>query len=50
MKAALDADDNARIIVYGEKVLQQSNSKDDMTLIDRLTRALLDSKRPRADA
>ena len=46
VKAALDADDDARIVVYGEKVLQQSNLKDDMTLIDRLTRALLDSSDP----
>jgi len=46
VKAALDSNDNARIILYGEKVLQQTNLKDDMTLIDRLTRALLDSRDP----
>jgi thiol-disulfide isomerase/thioredoxin len=45
-KAALDSNDNGRIVVYGEKVLRQSNLKDDMTLIDRLTRALLDSGEP----
>jgi thiol-disulfide isomerase/thioredoxin len=45
-KAALDSNDNARIILYGEKVLQQKNLKDDPGLIDRVTRALLDSRDP----
>jgi thiol-disulfide isomerase/thioredoxin len=42
-KSALDSNDNARIILYGEMVLRQSNVKDDMTLIDRVTRLLVDS-------
>ncbi len=45
-KAALDSDDDTRILLYGEKVLQQANGKDDMTLIDRVTRLLLDSSDP----
>lgn len=45
-KSALDANDDARILLYGEKVLQQRNTKDDMTLIDRVTRLLLDSNDP----
>ena len=45
-KAALDSNDDKRILLYGEKVLQQSNRKDDVTLIDRVTRLLLDSDDP----
>jgi thiol-disulfide isomerase/thioredoxin len=45
-KSALDGNDDARIILYGEKVLRQSNARDDMTLIDRVTRLLLDSSDP----
>ena len=44
-KAAMDSNDNARIVLYGEKVLQNA-TKDDMTLIDHLTRALVDSSDP----
>jgi len=40
-KSAIDAGDNARIIRYGEKVLQ-NQKPDDIQLLDRLTRALLD--------
>ena len=45
-KAAIDANDSARIILYGEKVLQAAGAaktKDDLTLLDRVTRALLES-------
>ena len=45
-KAAIDANDNARIILYGEKLLQAAaaaKTKDDLTLLDRVTRALLEA-------
>ncbi len=45
-KAATDANDTARIILYGEKLLQAAaaaKSNDDLTLLDRVTRALLES-------
>ena len=45
-KAAIDANDDARIILYGEKLLQAAaaaKTKDDVTLLDRVTRALLES-------
>jgi thiol-disulfide isomerase/thioredoxin len=45
-KAALDSNDDTRILLYGEKVLQQGNGKDDVTLIDRVTRLLVDSNDP----
>jgi thiol-disulfide isomerase/thioredoxin len=48
-KSAMDSNDNPRIILYGEKVLaagEQGNTKDNMTLLDRVTRALLDSSEP----
>ena len=44
-KSAIETDDGARIILYGERVIG-SMAKDDMTLIDRLTRALLNSSDP----
>jgi thiol-disulfide isomerase/thioredoxin len=44
-KAAMDSNDDARIILYGEKVLHQE-SPDDMTLIDRVTRALVEKNDP----
>lgn len=44
-KAAMDANDDARIILYGEKVLK-SGAKDDLKLIDRVTRAMVDSNDP----
>jgi thiol-disulfide isomerase/thioredoxin len=45
-KAATDANDDARIILYGEKLLQAAAAakmNDDLTLLDRLTRALIES-------
>jgi thiol-disulfide isomerase/thioredoxin len=45
-KSAADSNDNARIIVYGEKVLKAAETakvKDDLTLLDRLIRALVES-------
>jgi thiol-disulfide isomerase/thioredoxin len=45
-KAAIDANDNPRIILYGEKLLQAAaaaKAKDDLTLLDRVTRALVES-------
>lgn len=44
-KAAMDSNDDARIVLYGEKVLK-SGAKDDMVLIDRVTRVLVDSSDP----
>lgn len=44
-KAAMDSNDDGRIVLYGEKVLQNS-TKDDLTLIDRVTRVLVDSGDP----
>ncbi|HTA43292.1 MAG TPA: TlpA disulfide reductase family protein [Bryobacteraceae bacterium] len=44
-KTAVDSNDEARIVLYGEKVLA-NGTKDDMTLIDRVTRALVDSSDP----
>ncbi len=43
LKAAIDAKDNPRIILYGEKILQQDN---DLVLLDRVARALLASDDP----
>jgi thiol-disulfide isomerase/thioredoxin len=45
-KASIDANDDARIILYGEKLLQTAAAakiKDDLTLLDRVIRALLES-------
>lgn len=44
-KAAMDANDDARIVLYGEKVLA-SGRKDDLTLIDRVARVLAESSDP----
>lgn len=44
-KAAMDANDDARIVLYGEKVLA-SGTKDDLTLIDRVARVLAESSDP----
>jgi thiol-disulfide isomerase/thioredoxin len=46
-KSAMDASDNARIIQYGEKVLAR-DKPDDLQLLDRVTRALLDEGGPEA--
>src|SRR6202012_6257876 len=52
-KAAIDSDDDARIVLYGEKVIQATpagppagSPPDDTQLLDRLTRTLLDSSDP----
>jgi thiol-disulfide isomerase/thioredoxin len=42
-KAAIEANDHARIILYGERVLHADPKNDDLPLIDRVTRALLDT-------
>ena len=42
-KAAMDANDHARIILYGERVLRAEPQSDDLQLMDRVTRALLDT-------
>jgi tetratricopeptide (TPR) repeat protein len=46
-KSAMEASDNARIIQYGEKVLAH-DKPDDLQLLDRVTRALLDEGGPEA--
>ena len=46
-KAAMDAGDNARIIRYGEKALE-NEKPDNLQLLDRVTRALLDEGGPDA--
>jgi thiol-disulfide isomerase/thioredoxin len=48
-KAALDSDDNARIVLYGEKVIQSTpagSPAEDTQLLDRVTLTLLDSRDP----
>jgi thiol-disulfide isomerase/thioredoxin len=45
-KSAIDANDHARIILYGERVLQAEPNSDDLSLIDRVIRALLDTDDP----
>jgi thiol-disulfide isomerase/thioredoxin len=42
-KSAVDANDHPRIILYGERVLKAEPQSDDLELMDRVTRALLDS-------
>lgn len=44
-KASMDTNDHGRIIVYGEAVLN-AGPPDDMQLIDRVTRALVDKNDP----
>ena len=46
VKSAMDLNDQARIVLYGEKVLarEPAGASDDMTLIDRVTRALVDKE------
>jgi thiol-disulfide isomerase/thioredoxin len=41
-KSALDSNDSARIILYGERVLKAEPNIEDFHLIDRVTRCLLD--------
>ncbi|HVW83761.1 MAG TPA: thioredoxin-like domain-containing protein [Bryobacteraceae bacterium] len=45
-KSAVESNDHARIILYGEKVLQAEPKSDDLQLIDRVTRALLNTEDP----
>ncbi|MDQ1469217.1 MAG: hypothetical protein QOJ99_697 [Bryobacterales bacterium] len=45
-KAAMEANDHARILLYGERVLQADLKNDDLPLIDRVTRTLLDTDAP----
>jgi thiol-disulfide isomerase/thioredoxin len=42
-KSAMDANDHARVILYGEKVLKAEPKSDDLQLMDQVTRSLLDS-------
>jgi thiol-disulfide isomerase/thioredoxin len=42
-KSAMDSNDHARIILYGERILKAEPQNDDLALIDRVTRALLDT-------
>jgi thiol-disulfide isomerase/thioredoxin len=45
-KAATDSNDNARIVLYGEKLLQTAAAAkiiDDLTMLDRVIRALVES-------
>ena len=42
-KSAMDANDHARVILYGERVLKAEPKSDDLQLMDQVTRALLDS-------
>ena len=37
-KSAMDTNDHARIILYGEQVLKAEPRRDDFQLIDRVTR------------
>jgi thiol-disulfide isomerase/thioredoxin len=49
VKSATDTNDNARIILYGEKALQRESSPDEgdvMQMLDRVTRALVDKSDP----
>jgi thiol-disulfide isomerase/thioredoxin len=49
VKAATDTNDNARIVLYGEKVLQRESPPDEgdvMQMLDRVTRALVDKSEP----
>lgn len=43
-KSAMDSNDHARIILYGERVLKAEPESDDLALMDRLIRALLDTE------
>jgi thiol-disulfide isomerase/thioredoxin len=47
-KSAIEANDNARIILYGEKVLAAEPNSDDLSLIDRVARALIDKDNAKA--
>jgi thioredoxin-like negative regulator of GroEL len=42
-KSAMDSNDHARIVLYGERVLKAEPQNDDIALIDRVIRALLDT-------
>ena len=42
-KSAMECEDRARIILYGERVLTAEPANDDLQLIDRVTRALLET-------
>jgi thiol-disulfide isomerase/thioredoxin len=49
VKSATDVNDNVRIILYGEKVLQRESPPDEgdtMQMLDRVTRALVDKSDP----
>jgi thiol-disulfide isomerase/thioredoxin len=49
VKSATDTNDNARIILYGEQVLQRESPPDQgdtMQMLDRVTRALVDKSDP----
>jgi thiol-disulfide isomerase/thioredoxin len=49
VKSATELNDNARIIFYGEKVLQREPAPDEgdvMQMLDRVTRALIDKSDP----
>jgi thiol-disulfide isomerase/thioredoxin len=49
VKAATETNDNARIVLYGERVLQRESPPDDgdlMQMLDRVTRALVDNSEP----
>ena len=43
VKAAVESNDKPRIILYGEKILNADPKNDDLPLIDRVVRTLLDS-------
>lgn len=42
-KTAMDTNDHERIVLYGERVLKAEPGNDDMALMDRVVRALLDT-------
>ena len=49
VKSAIEAKDNRRIVVYGERVLNQlkpDSQPDDMEILDRVTRSLLEGDNP----
>ena len=45
-KSAIETNDHARIILYGERILNSNPANTDLPLIDRVTRELLDDANP----
>ncbi len=47
-KSAIDMNDHARTLLYGEKVLAAEPNSDDLSLLDHVTRDLVDTDYPKA--